>query len=128
MVKYCKLIVLVLFLGLANKGFSEYTPQYCAYRSTTVRRLTQVHKTDDKNRFPSHGFALIILRYNESSTGKISIHAPLNLLLQNITNESAHRFDGFHPSDDDANIFPWKLQEHLELLSAQTPHSPPANC
>ncbi len=129
MIRHCKWIVLVLLLTLVNRAFTEVTTQSQYTENNTTATFTlhsSINKSTTADSFPSRGFALLILRYNETGKDKISV-APIKLQSRDITDYGQLKSDGFTPAEY-CTESPWKIQARTIFYSSFSLHSPPLSC
>jgi hypothetical protein len=128
MIRFCKwMFVVILFLGgkevfAANtlQPLTDNSLEITAHRNFVIER--QAPETS-----PSHGFALLILRYNETSNEKVNHFLPSKPILQRaISIELTDNSKLTYTSDNFS--FPEKLLLYEVYLYSLPLRSPPAVC
>ena len=125
MSKYCKLLIVFALLLVGEKGFSANTVLHTTTCSISIN-ASSIDKQANEG-FPSHGYAMLILRYNDDSKDKI-----FSLLLSNPGAPCIATlkpvFDNSKTYSSYSPYFPEKKLRYEAFLYSLPLRSPPATC
>ena len=123
MSKYCKLLIVFGLLLVGGKGFSTNTVLHTTTCSISIK-TSSIDKQANEG-FPSHGYAMLILRFNETNKEVIVFHCdakPVLKLESCLIINHIVGYTGYSLS------FPSKPLNYEVFLYSLPLRSPPAFC